>query len=50
MAGPGRAQTYAYPAVDILKATQQVQNRHDADADVPVGLLDGVHIGATWRM
>jgi len=34
-----------YPAVDILKGTQQGQNRYGADADW--GELDGVHIDAT---
>jgi len=44
--GQGRAQTC--PKVDILKATQQWQHRYGADADW--GVLDGVHIGATWRI
>jgi len=39
--------------VDILRATQQISRGQDwfgADADWGVGLLDVVHIGATWRI
>jgi len=47
MGPPGHARTC--PEVDILKAARRGrQNRYDADADL--GVLDGGHIGVTWRI
>ena len=34
--------------VGILKASRQGQRRYNSDADL--GILDGVHIGASWRI
>jgi len=45
-AGPGHVRTC--PAVNLLNATEQGQHRYGADVDWSV--LDGVHIGATWRI
>jgi len=48
-AGPGHA--WICPVADILRATNRShrgQNWYSVDADW--GVLDGVHIGATWRM
>ena len=36
------------PGVDILKATEQGQNRYGTDAAWHE--VDGVHIGVTWRI
>jgi len=34
--------------VNKLKEVSKVQNQYGADANW--GVLDGVHVGATWRM
>jgi len=40
-----------HPPIDILKATQQSQQRAvPVQSDADWGVLDGVHVGATWRI
>jgi len=46
LVGRGHSQTHL--TIDVLKANQQGQ--HWCDKDANWGVLDGVHIGATWQI